>query len=100
MLGDVVAAKAGAISLTKSLGQAFAADGIRVNGLAPGLVDTKLTRVTTQNPDRLAASLAAIPTAGLATSYERRSRRAPPAAIEEPNQTVPAMPSDPPPPMK
>lgn len=55
------ASKAGAISLTKSLGQAFAADGIRVNGLAPGLVDTKLTRVTTQNPDRLAASLAAIP---------------------------------------
>lgn len=55
------ASKAGAISLTKSLGQAFASDGIRVNGLAPGLVDTKLTRVTTQNPDRLAASLAAIP---------------------------------------
>lgn len=55
------ASKAGAISLTKTLGQAFAADGIRVNGLAPGLVDTKLTKVTTQNPDRLSASLAHIP---------------------------------------
>lgn len=55
------ASKAGAISLTKSLGQAFAADGIRVNGLAPGLVDTKLTKVTTGNPDRLEGALAAIP---------------------------------------
>ncbi|HVK80994.1 MAG TPA: SDR family oxidoreductase, partial [Verrucomicrobiae bacterium] len=40
------ASKAGAISLTKTLGQAWASDGIRVNGLAPGLVDTKLTKVT------------------------------------------------------
>lgn len=55
------ASKAGAISLTKSLGQAFAADGIRVNGLAPGLVDTKLTKVTTQNPERLEGTLAHIP---------------------------------------
>lgn len=55
------ASKAGAISLTKSLGQAFAADGIRVNGLAPGLVDTKLTKVTTQHPQRLEGALATIP---------------------------------------
>ena len=55
------ASKAGAISLTRTLGQAFAADGIRVNGLAPGLVDTKLTRVTTGNADRLKGALAAIP---------------------------------------
>jgi len=33
------ASKAGAISLTKTLGQAFAADGIRVNGLAPDGVE-------------------------------------------------------------
>ncbi|WP_374529497.1 SDR family NAD(P)-dependent oxidoreductase [Novosphingobium sp.] len=55
------ASKAGAISLTKTLGQAWAPEGIRVNGLAPGLVDTKLTKVTTQNPDRLAGALANIP---------------------------------------
>lgn len=55
------ASKAGAISLTKTLGQAFAADNIRVNGLAPGLVDTKLTKVTTQNPERLQGALAHIP---------------------------------------
>ncbi len=55
------ASKAGAISLTKSLGQAFASDGIRVNGLAPGLVDTKLTKVTTANPQRLEGAIARIP---------------------------------------
>ena len=61
------ASKAGAISLTKTLGQAWAPIGIRVNGLAPGLVDTKLTKVTTDHPDRLAASLARIPDGRLGT---------------------------------
>lgn len=55
------ASKAGAISLTKTLGQAWGPEGIRVNGIAPGLVDTKLTKVTTQNPDRLASAMANIP---------------------------------------
>lgn len=55
------ASKAAAISLTKSLGQAWAADGIRVNGLAPGLVDTKLTKVTTGNRQRLLGALERIP---------------------------------------
>ncbi len=61
------ASKAGAISLTKSLAQAWAGEGIRVNGIAPGLVDTKLTRVTTGNPQRLAGSLARIPQGRLGT---------------------------------
>ena len=55
------ASKAGAISLTKTLGQAWGPEGIRVNGLAPGLVDTKLTKVTTQSPERLAGAIANIP---------------------------------------
>ena len=55
------ASKAGAINLTKTLGQAWACDGIRVNGLAPGLVDTKLTKVTTQDPQRREGALANIP---------------------------------------
>ena len=55
------ASKAGAISLTKTLGQAYARDGIRVNGVAPGLVDTKLTKVTTEHPDRLKGALRSIP---------------------------------------
>lgn len=55
------ASKAAAISLTKTLGQAWARDGIRVNGLAPGLVPTKLTAVTTENAQRAEAALRAIP---------------------------------------
>lgn len=61
------ASKAGAISLTKTLGQAWAPMGIRVNGLAPGLVDTKLTKVTTQHPDRLVGALARIPDGRMGT---------------------------------
>lgn len=55
------ASKAGAASLTKTLGEAWARDGIRVNGIAPGLVPTKLTAVTTDHPERLEATLRAIP---------------------------------------
>lgn len=55
------ASKAAAISLTRTLGQAWAPEGIRVNGLAPGLVATKLTEVTTRHPERLKGALASIP---------------------------------------
>lgn len=55
------ASKAAAINLTRTLGEAWAPEGIRVNGLAPGMVNTKLTRVTTEHPKRLAATLARIP---------------------------------------
>ena len=61
------ASKAGVVGLTRTLGQAWAGDGIRVNGIAPGLVDTKLTKVTTTNPDRLKASLSGIPAGRLGT---------------------------------
>jgi 3-oxoacyl-[acyl-carrier protein] reductase len=55
------AAKAGAISLTQSLGRAWIGEGIRVNGIAPGLVDTKLTKVATGDPASLATLLRTIP---------------------------------------
>ena len=55
------ASKAGAVGLTRTLGEAWAEDGIRVNGIAPGLVDTKMTKVTTANPKRLEGALARIP---------------------------------------
>ena len=61
------ASKTGALGLTRTLGQAWADDGIRVNGIAPGLVDSKMTRVTTANPKRLEASLARIPLKRLGT---------------------------------
>ena len=64
------ASKAGAISLTRTLGQAWAPDGIRVNGLAPGLVATKLTEVTTRHPQRLAGALASIPAGRIGTPQD------------------------------
>jgi 3-oxoacyl-[acyl-carrier protein] reductase len=61
------ASKTGAMGLTRTLGQAWAEDGIRVNGIAPGLVDTKMTKVTTANPKRLEAALERIPLKRLGT---------------------------------
>lgn len=55
------ASKAGAVALTKTLGEAWARDGISVNGIAPGFVATKLTRVTTENPQRLELAESRIP---------------------------------------
>jgi len=64
------ASKAGAVALTRTLGQAWASEGIRVNGVAPGLVDTKLTKVTTANPERLQGALAGIPLGRLGTPQD------------------------------
>jgi 3-oxoacyl-[acyl-carrier protein] reductase len=64
------ASKAGVISLTRTLAVAWAAEGIRVNGIAPGLVDTKLTKVTTEHPQRLQRALAQIPVQRLGTPAE------------------------------
>lgn len=64
------ASKAGALGLTRTLAQAWAADGIRVNGIAPGLVDTKMTKVTTANPQRLQGLLERIPLHRLGTPQD------------------------------
>lgn len=55
------ASKAGAAGLTRTLGKAWAPDGIRVNGIAPGLIATKMTKVTTDNPKRREATIGSIP---------------------------------------
>jgi 3-oxoacyl-[acyl-carrier protein] reductase len=55
------ASKTGAMGLTRTLGQAWAPLGIRVNGIAPGMVPTKMTEVTVKNPDRADATLRQIP---------------------------------------
>ena len=55
------ASKTGALGLTRTLGDAWAPLGIRVNGLAPGMVETKMTRVTTDHPKRRQAFLDKIP---------------------------------------
>ncbi len=64
------ASKTGAFGLTRTLGEAWAREGIRVNGIAPGLVDTKLTRVTIGNPKRLEGALRNIPLGRLGTPQD------------------------------
>jgi 3-oxoacyl-[acyl-carrier protein] reductase len=61
------ASKTGAVGLTRTLGEAWAEDGIRVNGIAPGLVETKMTKVTTANPKRLEGAIERIPLGRLGT---------------------------------
>jgi 3-oxoacyl-[acyl-carrier protein] reductase len=55
------ASKGGLLTLIKTLAEAWARDGIRVNGIAPGYVATKLTEVTFKNEKRYENSLKDIP---------------------------------------
>lgn len=55
------ASKAGAVNLVRALAIAWAGEGIRVNGIAPSLVDTKMTKVTMDNDERRNRALAKIP---------------------------------------
>jgi len=57
------ASKGGLLTLTKTLAQAFARDAIRVNLVAPGLVRSKMTAVTWEDPERLAATERQVPLA-------------------------------------
>ncbi|MCZ4296438.1 SDR family oxidoreductase [Henriciella marina] len=55
------ASKGALRTLTKSLAHAWARNGIRVNGLAPGFVETKLTKRSRDNDDVYQQSLKRIP---------------------------------------
>ncbi|MCD5422441.1 SDR family oxidoreductase [Rhodococcus pyridinivorans] len=55
------ASKGALLTLTKSLADAWARDGVRVNGIAPGFVETRLTRPSREREDIYAESLKGIP---------------------------------------
>ena len=55
------ASKGGLLTLIKTLAEAWAEDKIRVNGIAPGFVATKLTEVTYKNEERYEGTLQRIP---------------------------------------
>jgi len=55
------ASKGGVAQLTKSLAIAYAADGVRVNAVAPGWVRTVLTQTLQNDSERSAAILARTP---------------------------------------
>jgi 3-oxoacyl-[acyl-carrier protein] reductase len=58
---DYSVTKSAIISLTKSLSAELAADGIRVNCVAPGWVETDMSRPATGDPVRRAEIVASIP---------------------------------------
>ena len=65
------AASKGAIqSLTKSLAVELAPDGIRVNCVAPGWVETPMTQATLDNPKQRARIEATIPLGGVGRPEE------------------------------
>lgn len=55
------ASKGGVAQLTKSLAIAFAADGVRVNAVAPGWIATPLTQALQDDPERARPILARTP---------------------------------------
>ncbi len=57
------ASKGGVVQLTKSLAVAWAADGIRVNAVAPGWIETELTLPAIADKPRSAAIVARTPMA-------------------------------------
>lgn len=64
------ASKAGAVQLVRTLALAWAGEGIRVNGIAPSLVETQMTRVTFDHEERRDKALAKIPLGRFGTVEE------------------------------
>jgi len=64
------ASKAGLVMLTRNLAVLWGKDGIRVNGIAPGFVPTKITAVSRDNEAIYEASLKRIPLGRWGTAEE------------------------------
>jgi NAD(P)-dependent dehydrogenase (short-subunit alcohol dehydrogenase family) len=63
-------AKAGLVTLTRNLARQWVGDGIRVNAVAPGVIDTPMTAPMAHFPELLDAELAHTPMGRLGTPEE------------------------------
>lgn len=70
MHSDYAASKGAIISFTKSLSSELIRDGIRVNCVAPGWVDTDMSAATLRNPEKRDKVFAVIPAGRAATAEE------------------------------
>ena len=65
-----VAAKHGVVGLTKSAAMAYATQGIRVNGIAPGIIATPMEQYLFDNPEEFAEILRLYPMGRAGTTDE------------------------------
>ena len=72
-MGVYNASKGAVINYTRSLALDCARDGIRVNALCPGLIETAMTALTTARPEDRAAWLGPIPLGRMAQPAEMAS---------------------------
>ena len=72
-MGVYNASKGAVINYTRSLALDCARDGIRVNALCPGLIETAMTALTTARPEDRAAWLGPIPLGRMAQPVEMAS---------------------------